>query len=423
MLKIKELSHNILDNFRISVFFTPKSEAFWCESICILLFFPAINFFLNQILQTYFSFSSISYIFYLIMAAIGATSYFVCYPKASKGVVGISLWMLVFTLFAFIIYPQIRNVLINNDLNPLSSAILGLFFYQIPIMVYTSSINDWHSLVRKCTFYSTITVLLGIVSFYYFTIQAGSEDIPNYMVYSYNLLAGLGPFVVISFISKNIFANSILLVGLICLIVVGARGAQISFLLIVITCIIEFSNKKEKTISLLVLFGILLLLALDNLDYMSSCMDSLLGEYGAHSRTLTKLMEGDFFSQSGRDVLRNIIYEGISNNPFGYGIFGDRYLTAVGGWGEPAYCHNILLEMCCDFGILFGPILFLWVCHSILKLIKVKVNLYKKYFLLFLLPCGFFELLFSGSYLVSITFFAILGLILNKKKYEDLSHI
>ena len=416
LLGIKKNYNTLLQSFQFSVLFKPKTEAFKCESICILLFFPAINFFLNQILQTYFAFSSISYIFYLLMAVIGLLAYSAWFSKTPRSVVILSIAILLLAFFSFLIYPQISKVLLNKDLNPLTSALMGLFFYQIPALIYSSNITDWGLLLRRCLFYAITTVFLGVISFYFFTIQAASEDIPNYMVYLYNLLAGLGPMVVLTFMSRSVIKMGLLIIGFICLLIVGARGAQLSFVLVIIACAIYFAKNKLRALSALGIISLLFIIALNNLDVISGWMDTLLGDYGAHSRTLTKLIEGDFFSQSGRDKLRDIIYVGINQNPFGYGLFGDRYLTAVGGWGEPAYCHNIFLELCCDFGIIIGPILFISICYKIIKNCNTNRQHNKRNFLLLLLPCGFFELFFSNSLILSIPFFAMIGVLLNNSR-------
>ena len=413
----------ILHSFKLDTLIKPKSNAFVCEAVCVLAFLPAINFFLNQILQTYFSFSSISSIFYLFMAAIGLAAYTWYFSKSQSIIVITAILILLLTFISYSIYPEISTEIINNEINPLTNTILGLFCYQIPAMIYASNIKKWDVLMSRMYVYSIFTLFLGIVSFYYFTFKTNSEDIPNYMVYSYNLLTGLGPLVVFSFLNKNLFDIILVFIGAVCMLINGARGAQVAFVLIIFCCMLFLSTlNKYQTVFLLTLTFILLVTFISNPKGVSDALDNVLGDYNIHSRTLMKLLEGDAMSQSGRDIIREDIIVGITNNPFGYGLFGDRYLTAIGSWGTPTYCHNFFFEICCDFGILIGPIIILYLFISISRLLRDKQNPHKANVMLMLLPCGIFQLLFSGSFIVNITFFLVIGSIFNDKKSNILSY-
>ncbi len=410
----------LLSIFGFNEFKHITKETLIVEGICVLVFFPAINFFLNQILQTYFSFSSVSALFYITMAIFGLYSYSFFF-KSGPAVAIIAFLVFLSTLFSYLFYPEISKIFINEDFNPLTSAFLGILFYQIPALILASNLKRYDFLIKRARLYSLITVIVGIISFYYFTIVSASEDIPNYMVYSYNLLSGLGPLIVLAYYDRNLIYAIPIALGAICMLVVGARGAQMSLLLIVLFSIIAFSKNRAKTISGILVLLFICMFAISHIDILADGIDKLLGDYNVHSRTLAKMMEGSFFSQSGRDKLRDIVIEGISNRPFfGYGLFGDRYVTATMGWGEPAYCHNLFLELCCDMGIVLGSLAFLFIVISLIRNI-ISHNRNKKAAILVCMSCGFFELLFSNSYLLSIPFFCLLGFFLNVKKQMCIS--
>jgi len=107
------------------------------------------------------------------------------------------------------------------------------------------------------------------------------------------------------------------------------------------------------------------------------------------SRNLRYLMEGNLFDTKSRDG----IYTGAIANMgvLGKGLMGDRIVLDI-------YAHNIFLELFVQFGIVAGFILCValiaFLVSSLLK--KDKPELV---FILLLLPCGFFKLLVTGSYL------------------------
>ena len=156
----------------------PGSESFKCESLCVLLFFPSINFFLNHILQSYFSFGSISIIFYLIMGLVGILSYIYYLKRTTYKVFLLIASLFVFSFISYAIYPEISEIFFSGELNPLTSAFICSLFYLAPALILSSCIRDWYYILHRAELYAVITVIIGIIDCYFFTIQAMSEDIP-----------------------------------------------------------------------------------------------------------------------------------------------------------------------------------------------------------------------------------------------------
>lgn len=176
---------------------------------------------------------------------------------------------------------------------------------------------------------------------------------------------------------------------------IGSRGAAIIFLAYIVFDVLQ--NNKKLIIPLLLLLSF----ALASLPTIISFLDSI----GLQSRTLDLLATGQIGNSSGRDNLYDIAINTILDNPFiGVGLWGDRVLFNGG------YCHNILIEIFLNWGILVGiGIIGLFGVKTLqvyFKSDKLNKNRIISYFLIFIGP-----LMASGSYLTDYDFGIFCGLI------------
>ena len=131
---------------------------------------------------------------------------------------------------------------------------------------------------------------------------------------------------------------------------------------------------------------------------------NMLTAFSIDSRNFSFLIGGNLLDSGSRVELYKdaIKHVGV----LGKGVLGDRVLLDI-------YPHNIFLELLIHFGYVLGFAL----CVALIIVI-VKSLFEKKrpelFFILLLLPCGFFKLLVTGSYLnQEPAFYALLGFCVN----------
>lgn len=186
---------------------------------------------------------------------------------------------------------------------------------------------------------------------------------------------------------------------LVCILIFGSRGPLLVAALYIIYDKIQVS--KRNLVILIFLFIVLISLL--------PLAAELLENFGISSRTLSFLLSGNIIAAEGRDEIYGQVQRLISNNLlFGVGIFGDRvHLDEL--------CHNVILEVIVNYGIVIGVLL---ICSVFFLLLKIYIHLdsenknkFVKYFIAMIMP-----LFFSDSYLTSIYFGLFWGIILVLKR-------
>jgi len=260
----------------------------------------------------------------------------------------------------------------------------------IPSALCLSSVNSLK--IVENSLYYTSCVALFLVFLYVLVYFLGVFFIETYnMSFSYACLLPM-----VSFYRRRTFCGYIFaLFLLISVLAIGSRGAAIVFVVYVFYDIFQYKIKYSFLLS-----GILLIVFL-MLPLLSEWLDSV----GIHSRTLTLWVEGEINQDSGRGDLYDMFYKILYEHPFwGIGLFGDRvYLDGF-------YCHNILLEMLLNWGmlgvILLWPLILILLLLIFLKCDKEYQNRIICYTLVLIGP-----LMASNSYLISPNFGIYCGII------------
>lgn len=184
---------------------------------------------------------------------------------------------------------------------------------------------------------------------------------------------------------------------------IGSRGAALYFLLFVVVDVFQNKSKwKWLVLSLLAIF-------LFSIPFLGDVFENL----GISSRTLNMYYDGELANDTGRVDIQRYYWNKLLESPiFGLGVWGDRTLDSV------AYCHNVLIEICLNFGLLIGPIIILVLLVKLIKIYKKSSNDSRNqllgYFCALILP-----LMTSGSYLISNEFTLFVGLcyLINKNNH------
>lgn len=131
----------------------------------------------------------------------------------------------------------------------------------------------------------------------------------------------------------------------------GSRGPLLGLVAFMVLrfLVFVFSAKvsilKKIAISAFVIGSAILLLF--SLNDLAIALNSQLNSMGISSRTLEKFLYSDVFSDSGRSAIWGALIPRITL--FGNGPFSDQAYLGAGN-----YCHNFILEVFYDFGLIFG---------------------------------------------------------------------
>ena len=107
---------------------------------------------------------------------------------------------------------------------------------------------------------------------------------------------------------------------------------------------------------------------------------------------------------NSRTVLKEKTLDAISENPvWGYGIMGDRVVLGT-------YCHNIFLELLCDFGVVLGTLFIVALVAIIFIAIRKTWKTEYFFFVSGMIIAVVVKLMFSNSYIVEPDFFFMLGI-------------
>lgn len=211
----------------------------------------------------------------------------------------------------------------------------------------------------------------------------------------------------------------ILVLGLFYLIMLGNRGSVVCFLVMLIILIIHktvYMKPLRRFLIIVLLIAIaLIMLFTDIYDTIFYGLYTYANTHGMSTRVFLFFL-GDFSTislDSGRVDIQHVLIQAVKDNPFGYGLASDRFISGF-------YAHNVFLEILVEFGVVAGGLIIAVMVIKIFKALK-KVNVYWKVgSCVCLLFCvGFFKLLISGSYLSETYFWAFIGMV---TAYNQIEH-
>lgn len=269
-------------------------------------------------------------------------------------------------------------------------------------------VTDFSLLEKKLCKLSSIVAIEMIVSFFIYHFVFHTVWGEGAMGLSYKLLV---PAVLVLYrlFKKFEIKYLALSVVLICIMILqGSRGPLISLVcfaaLYQLLNASENRNKVFKNLVFIIVLSVLFIVYLPNiLHWIANVSD----KFGFQSKFLRVMLEGDFFTPNGRDVVAEGAIDIIRNNPLGKGFFGERPVLDT-------YCHNIFLEFLVDFGLLFGSIFSLAYVLLIIK--RFRTNNMSERMVLCILFCAFLiKLFFSGSFWTETVFFAFLAFLIKSR--------
>lgn len=385
-------------------------------AIAANLMIPPFNYFFNNFSLIHLGGSSYSGLLFglLIVANIYCLSTSYANKLIPNKYTLISIILFLLSLFSYIIYMgSIGSKLIASDYNPVYSELLSLWLFSLPCFLLSSTIVEWKYVLKYLNIASPFVITLGFYCFYKTGFSVHGAESMNYMVLSYDVL--LSGFVCLSsfFRSHKLYNLPFAIIALFIIVAAGCRGAIICYILFVLVLLLF--NLKKKTGSLSKYLSIFIIIIFTFLIFSNvatiGVVESFFDKMDISSRIINTATDNTFFESSSRDLIKKSIMEGLSIWPWGYGLFGDRYITYL-YYGQPEYAHSIIYETIANFGIVITPLLWIWIVYYFVKLFKkVQAN---DFGYLFLVVFVFsFKLFFSSSYLNEVSFWIVLGMLIS----------
>lgn len=360
---------------------------------------------------------SLQYITLVVFNLIGSSyaSVFQTITKVSVGLIYLFVLPTVFkrnklelilTYLCVSIVFVLHYTLFAENRSYMMELVFSLFFMCLPAFIYTLSLRDfgvfWKSIKGISYGVFGISLLLGLILIFKFR-NIG----PYSMTLSYYVLLPAlvyldeitSKFTVIKFIN--------FIISLFIIISLGSRGAIMCIVIFAILKLLKFRSnltfKKLLNTYALLCMTIVLLINYKNFLHF---LNEILLDLNIQSRTVSLFLR-DEVHLSGRNELFNQTISAIAENPiFGIGIGGDRLIL------NGVYVHNIFLEILANYGVAIGGFFIILLCLAIVK--SLVTNNLKKYdLIIFWISFGFVHLIVSGSYLIDIRFWILLGLLIN----------
>lgn len=258
-------------------------------------------------------------------------------------------------LFDYLYFMAVIPVVLWGTINygsfiKTESSLYVIFIVFLP-SYYFFRFCDLEAMLKglvAAAYYSVVYLL------FYYVLFVRNMDATYSMSYAYWIAA---PMCVLfyQYLRKRRFADLLLVaISFYTIISFGSRGSlALSVAAIVYLYIFTARDgKQEKTkLGWVMIFTVLIVVFWDSIL-------GFLSENLGDSRSIDKLITGEFLESTTRDELYQLCERLIANNPSGYGPLASRGLI-----GADPYPHSMYYEMQLDYGRIIGTVVFAFVIY------------------------------------------------------------
>ncbi len=391
----------------------------YCWLLALVYFIPNINYYLSFLLSSLdMTTATIPLYFSLYLVVIYA------YGKTFLKN-GSSLFCLlvvgVLYLYTLAFWPQNERFMFGGFWDAVYNPLYRIVFLGLPLLFLPLFIEDFSYLYR--TFCKLAWINLSVALLAYFWQIINLERDFEYMTFSYNMLFSAALCFLYSRERKNLFLLIFPSIAMLCIMVIGSRGAMICAVLFLVFNFFVGTNRQVSRGKIFIwsAIGVATFLFIVYFDAILSYAVEYLKELGFESRTIEKLIDGSLFEDQGRENIATAVTDSIWESPlFGHGLFGDRYV-AYSTYGRGMYAHNIILEWLCQYGLLIGGILCIVYLYYAVKCVFVKTGYRLKALYICIFSATFFKMFVTGTYLGDSNFYLLIGLIITVIKSDKKS--
>lgn len=271
------------------------------------------------------------------------------------------------------------------------------------VMIQT---DDKGKLVDFLYVLSCVTVIMDLL--YQFLFGSAMSEIQSRfwgnMSGAYNLLPHLCLIAYYVITSPKWYNLVLWFVGSVYLLFLGTRGPVLCEFLCVVGMVCFFATWKHK--KLILTIGSVLMVCFVFSPYLLAMLRwlrDLAAEFGLSVRIFDFVLSNSISDSTGRNILAEKLIRAMDGHGlFGLGLYADRRIMG-------SYAHNLVLELCVDFGYMLGSVFFaaaLIIPTAAFFVTKVQQE---KGIILVLFCANLLSLMLSSSYLEAPNFFFLLG--------------
>ncbi|MBE6802067.1 MAG: hypothetical protein E7530_04200 [Ruminococcaceae bacterium] len=339
---------------------------------------------------------------YIVPVAI-ILALFLSIPWFIKNIRGVDvlfyLGLVVLVIFTMVVFKNNAEIISEQWWRILISS--GAFYFVG--LAYS------HKNCSRDIFWCSLASVVAVFVYQLFKIRSGVVLEEDNMYVAYNLLPSAIYLMYYASIKLRKKYWIIAIVSALTMFVYGTRGPILCIIVYVAVYLIhrfsKTTSKRKFALILIALLALAIILIYDDLFIkLASVISNVFERFGFSTRIFDFYVSGDVAVSKGRDYLTNQVLEAIGRNPFiGYGFTGDQYLLGV-------YCHNLVYEMWCHFGVILGSLILLALAGlTIVALIKSRSNKKIFFFVVMLISMVYVKLMLSNSYSLEPYFYFMIG--------------
>lgn len=307
------------------------------------------------------------------------------------------------------------SILIRTNSVVFDEAQRTILLWCMPGFLLASCVTDFEKLFKWLRLSSIIILLITIMQLFFVFSSEGffySQEL------GYSVLPCLALFYLSFEYDRKFYYLVPVIISFIVILASGSRGPLLSGILAIVLCYVSHFGLSKK----IMILGVLVitcsfLFANYIVDLLTSVL-SYFGNLNFSTRTIELLLSGNIADDDERTNLRSIAINYILNHPFyGTGVVNDRVIIAqsMGSAGinvYGSYCHNFILEIMMQFGMLPGGIILVLFVKKIINMLRSRKVFIVKIGV-FTISVGLFPLLVSRSWITYPEFYLLMGIIIS----------
>lgn len=330
---------------------------------------------------------------------------------------------MIILIIVFIYTSLIISIIINiSNFSLINSILIDFTVYSVPALLIFSALKDYSIFKNIVYYFALVFFLVFLFNFFLFGFRF-TNNITYSQQDAYNLLLpSIFFYYRLSSNKKGYLLNLVLFfASIFIMIAMGARGpVAIIFAYIILKLL--FSQNKHK-LSLIVFFIVVSLSIVFYYDQILLLLIDVSKSLGLSTRVFEKIMYQSFWEDSTRISIFRYVYNNLSTYPFGIGLGNDRIFISSNfniyefNQIKGMYVHNVLLEILFAYGFFVGSIILLFMTTLLYKSLMSTVVDYRSMLVIFIFV-GLIPLMFSGSFINSPLFFALIGFSLSLNNFK-----
>lgn len=319
-------------------------------------------------------------------------------------------------VMTLLIYPDSSSY-INVELWRIFGLAVPLYFVGV--------IYD-HEEIKRDLYWTSLIGVITMFVYQLYKLGTGRALEEDGMNASYNTLPSIMYLIYWAITNKGIKNWFVALSASAVSFVFGTRGPILAIIIFLsigtIYKVLKIKNVAVKIVIILAIFvSVTYIVSGDTLVTLAVYLSEKFEEIGFSTRIFDFFIEEQLAESEGREKISEVVILAIKQKPLlGYGFMGDRLVT------DGHYAHNLILELLCSFGVLFGGIAsVLSIAVPLVAITRFRGTNIS--WMLTMLVCMMFPKLFvSSSYVFEANFFLLLGVSVNilrlaKLKASDVS--